>query len=254
MDLDLKPVDVLAFAPHQDDVEISCGGTVAALLSKGYKVAIADLTDAAMGTRGTPEDRKREAAAASEILGIEWRRNLGFPDGFVERSRETDEAIVRLIRAARPELILVPYPQDRHPDHTMTGVIVPEAAFRAGLKRYETGQKHHRPLRVLYYMTHYEFTPSFIVDISDTWEKKLRSIEAYRSQFAVDGAPKDEEGTFISSGHFYNRIEARARYYGSRIAVEFGEPFFQREAVRIDDPMSQTRGSVELLARPATGV
>ena len=250
MDHDVSPVDVLAFAPHQDDVEISCGGTVASLIAQGYKVAVADLTDANMGTRGTAEQRKQEAAAAGDVLGIEWRVNLGFPDGFIERSRETDEVLVRLLRAARPELIMVPYPEDRHPDHAMTGRIVPEAAFRAGLKKYDTGQLHHRPLRIIYYMTHYDFKPSFITDISDMWETKLRSIEAYRSQFAVKGAPEDEEGTFISSEHFYKRIEARARYYGSLIAVEFGEPFFQREAVRIDDPMSQTAGSVELLARP----
>ena len=241
----LQPVDVLAVGPHQDDVEVACGGTIALLRSLGYSVGIADLTAAEMGTRGTPEQRSEEAAEAARLLDVSFRVNLGMPDGMLSHTPEADDAVVRLVRAARPKLLLVPYPEDRHPDHAVAGRMVPEAAFRAGFARLETGQPHHRPLKTLYYMNHWQFEPSFVVDVSDHWKTKLAAIHAYRSQFAVPGASENEEQTFVSSPQFLQRIETRARFYGSQIAAEYGEPYFQHDPVRITNPMSQLASSVE---------
>ena len=223
------------------------------LRSLGHSVGIADLTDAEMGTRGTPELRRAESANAAEVLGASFRTNLGLPDGRLLHTKEAEDAVIALVRAARPSLLFVPYPLDRHPDHTVAGRLVPDAAFRAGFAALKTDLPHHRPLRVLYYLSHWEFQPSFIVDVSAHWETKRAALHAYRSQFSVpgdsDGPADGQEQTVVSSPEFMERFETRGRFYGSQIAARYGEPYFQHEAVRVDDPMSQLAGSVERLAR-----
>jgi bacillithiol biosynthesis deacetylase BshB1 len=179
-------------------------------------------------------------------MGISYRVNLGLPDGNIQPTPEAGEAIIRLIRATRPALVLCPRPDEgRHPDHGATGRLVPDAAFRAGFRKWETGQPHHRPLRIINYMMHTVFTPTFVVDISDQWERKLETIRCYKSQLGVVGAPTNEEQTYISSPQFLEMIEARARYFGSLVAARYGEPFSQREMMRLDDPMTLVKASVE---------
>ena len=238
-------LDVLAFGPHPDDIEIGCAGTLVRLRGMGYRVGIVDLTAGEMGTRGTPETRQAECQASARVMDISYRANLGLPDGEIQATPEASEAIARVIRSTRPSLILVPYPEDRHPDHVVAGRMVPEAAFRAGLKKWNAGQPAHRPLAVAYYMLHDTFTPTFVVDVTEQWATKIETLRCYRTQFAVPGAPQDEEPTLISSPEFLERIEARGRYFGSKIAVRYGEPIYFRETLRVDDPMMLVHGSVE---------
>lgn len=245
-------LDVLAIGPHRDDLELSCGGTIAKLLELGYAVGMADMTAGEMGTRGTAEERAQEAAAAATALGVSYRVNLGLPDGKLRDDDETTDRLIRVIRATRPQLVLCPYPDDwRHPDHSLAGRVIPEAAFRAGFAKWDTGQPHHRPLMTLHYMMHHEFAPSFIVDVSDQWEKKMKSVWSYRSQVYVAGNTRKskEEETYISSPDFTERIEARYRYFGSKIAAKYGEPFWSPHPIRIDNPMELLSGSIENFAQ-----
>ena len=249
-----EKLDVLAIGPHRDDVELCCGGTLVRLVDLGHRVGIADLTEGEMGTRGTAEQRAEEAACAARVMGVSYRVNLGLPDGNIQPTPEATDAIIRLIRATRPVLVLCPRPDEgRHPDHGAVGRLVPEAAFRAGFRKWETGQPHHRPLRIINYMMHTMFVPTFVVDISDQWERKLEAIRCYKSQLGVPGASSEEEQTYISSPQFLDMIEARARYFGSQIAATYGEPFFQRETVRIDDPMMLVTGSIEQFSDQVSG-
>jgi N-acetylglucosamine malate deacetylase 1 len=240
-----RRLDVLAFAPHQDDIEVGCAGILIRLRRLGYQVGIADMTASEMGTRGNSETRMAECTAAASAMDIDYRVNLGLPDGSISASPEADDKIIRTIRATRPALVLVPYPEDRHPDHVAAGLIVPAALFRAGLKKWDTGQAHHRPLSVVYYMLHDTFTPSLVVDVTEEWPTKMAALRCYKTQFAVSGAPTDEESTYVSSPEFLERLEARGRYFGSKIAARYGEPLFTREVVRVDDPMTLVNGSIE---------
>jgi bacillithiol biosynthesis deacetylase BshB1 len=245
-------LDVLAIGPHRDDLELSCGGTIVRLLELGYSVGMADMTAGEMGTRGTAEEREREAVAAAAALGVNYRVNLELPDGKLRDDDQTRDRLIRVIRTTRPKLVLCPYPNDwRHPDHSLAGRVVPEAAFRSGFPKWETGQRHHRPLMTIHYMMHYEFEPSFIVDITGQWEKKMESVRCYRSQVHVAGheRPSDEEQTYISRPEFSERIEARNRYFGSKIAAKYGEPFWYPNAIRIDNPMQLVAGSIENFAQ-----
>ncbi len=247
-------LDVLAISPHRDDVDLCCGGTLVRLVELGYRVGIADLTEGEMGTRGTAEQRAEEAACAARIMGISYRVNLGLPDGNIQPTPEAIDAMIRLIRATRPALVLCPRPDEgRHPDHGTVGRLVPEAAFRAGFRKWETGQSHHRPLRIINYMMHTAFTPTFVVDISEQWEKKIKAIRCYKSQLDVPGASDSEEQTYISSPQFLDMMEARARYFGSQIAARYGEPFFQQEMMRVDDPMTLVKASVEQFSDQVLG-
>ncbi len=244
-----EPLDALAIGPHRDDVELSCGATLVKLRKLGYRVGIADLTAGEMGTRGTARERAEEARCAAKALGITYRVNLGLPDARIEPDAHTMDTLIRLIRATRPTLVLAPHPEEgRHPDHGVTGRMVPAAVFRAGLAKWDTGQAHHRPLRVIHYMMHSLFLPTFVVDVTEEWEAKMAAIRCYASQLSVPGADPGGEPTYISSPHFLGTIEARGRYYGAQIATTYGEAFYQREIMRVEDPMSLALGSVERFA------
>ena len=248
-DFPIEQLDVLAIGPHRDDLELCCGGTLLRLIQLGYKVGMADLTGGEMGTRGDAAEREREAQCAARMLGIDYRVNLGLPDGKLRDTDDAQDRIIRVIRATRPSLLFAPYPNDgRHPDHSTAGRMIPDAAFRSGFPKWETGQEHHRPLMTVHYMMHQEFEPSFIVDISDQWETKMESVRCYQSQVHVPGVERQEEETYISRPEFYDRLEARYRFYGSRIAAKYGEPFWFPGAIRVDDPMSLTQGSIEKFA------
>lgn len=230
-------VDILAFGVHPDDVELTCGGTVAKLARSGKSVGIIDLTEGELGTRGTKSIRKKEAEEAAKILGVTFRENLKIPDGNIEVSKTNLTKIIEVLRTYRPEVILCPHWLERHPDHEHAHRLCKEAWFYAGLEKISTrvnGRKQEpfRPKKYFHFMQKYEFTPSFIVDVSDVYELKTKSLHAYESQF--HNPRSKERETLLSSKLFLEHIRARDLHYGSLINVEFGEPFFSIEPIGVD--------------------
>jgi bacillithiol biosynthesis deacetylase BshB1 len=203
-----RKIDIIFFGAHPDDVELSCGGTVAKCVKDGLRVAIVDLTRGEMGTRGTAQTRKRESTAAAKVLGAAFRQQLDFQDGNLQTGREQELQIIEILRRTTPKLVVAPYPDDRHPDHTRTGRIVTEASFYAGLRALDTGLRAHRPQTGLYYLQNYMFTPSFVVDVTKHWKTKMRSVLAYKSQF--HDPKSNEPQTVISDPKFLGMIDARA--------------------------------------------
>jgi bacillithiol biosynthesis deacetylase BshB1 len=234
------PVDVLAIAAHADDIELTCAGTLIAMKDRGHSFGIIDLTRGEMGTRGTAEVRLREAQRAAEILGADFRETLDFGDGGLAINRENELVLIEAIRRAKPRLIVTPYPEDRHPDHRRAGQIVTDAAFYAGLRKIETRSPAHRPQQTIYFSTAYVHPPTFIVDVTATMDRRFEAIRAYRSQF-YDPA-SSEPKTMLSQENFLRAIEARARYFGFSIGVEFAEGFVSRRPPRIDDPVAVFEG------------
>lgn len=231
-------LDLLAFSPHRDDVELSCGGLMIKMAQKGYATGIIDLTLGEMGTRGTAEERAREAEQAAAILGLAVRENLEIPDARVEPTYENKLTVIHALRAHRPRLVLLPYWMARHPDHSQASVLVQEASFLSGLTKIDTGQAAYRPQRLVFYFTHYSYqglTPSFIVDVTPQYERKMAAIRAYASQMYNPASTEPE--TFISRPEFLDLIDIYSRHYGSLIGVERGEPFFVREYLELDDPI-----------------
>jgi len=236
-------VDVIAAFSHPDDAELSVAGTLLKLKSLGYRTGVVDFTRGEMGTRGNPELRAQEALDAAKILDLDIRLNLDLPDGHVWLTEESRCAFVRVIRNYKPKLILTPQWDDPHPDHSNTARIVREAARLASMRRYdeENGQEAVKVPAVAHSVFSRLVPPSFVVDISDFLEGKMKAIKAHASQFFRPGS--DEPVTRISDPGFLTMMEARTRYYGSLIGVEAGEAFYVREALNIDDPVS-------LLTRP----
>jgi len=227
------PVDLLAIAAHADDVELSCGGTLVVAREHGHRFGIIDLTRGEMGTRGTPETRRREAARAAEILGASFRETLDFGDGGLVVSREHELALIDVIRREKPRLILTSYPDDRHPDHRRTGQLVTDAAFYAGLRKIETSHPAHRPQQTVYFSAADVHAPTFVVDVTSAMETRMRAIRAYESQFH-DPSSREPQ-TLLSQRSFLDAIEARARHFGFLIGAEFGEGFVSKRPPRIDD-------------------
>ena len=237
-DLENVKLDVIAFGAHPDDVELGCAGTIIKLGSQGYRTGVVALTRGEMGTRGSAEIRGREFANSAAVMGVSVYKALDMPDGRVELNWENKVEVIRVIRAHQPRIVFAPYWVARHPDHEAASRIVREATYLSGLKKLETGQEAHRPFKVLFYQSRFEFSPSFVSDISGFHEKKLEAIRCYESQFfSPNKAEYGAEETLISRPDFIKRIETRDRQYGTYIGVEFGEPFLVREALRIDDPI-----------------
>ena len=231
-------VDVLAIGAHPDDIELSCGGTIAKLVRQGRRVALADLTQGELGTRGTKEIRAQEAAAATKILGAHDRRNLRFPDGNIERGRSNILKLVTLIRELRPALLIIPHSIERHPDHVHAHQLCKEAWFYSGLAKIATRlngkrQEPHRPDTYFEFMQWHEFIPSFIVDVSDTMETKMAAIRAHASQFHNPMSREPE--TKLSRPEFLELIEVESRYYGHRIGVKYGEAFFAHAPIGVNN-------------------
>lgn len=236
----METVDIIFFGAHPDDVELSAGGTVAKCVKDGLRVGIIDLTRGEMGTRGTPQTRKREAANAAKVLGASFRQQLDFQDGNLQTGREQELQIIEVLRQRRPKLVVAPYPDDRHPDHTRTGRIVTEASFYAGLKSLETGLAEHRPQTVLYYLQNYMVPPSVVVDVTKSWKTKMKAVLAFKSQFHD---PKSKEpATFISDPRFLGMIDARGRHFGALIGAEYGEAFVTKQPPRVDDLIAAYSG------------
>jgi bacillithiol biosynthesis deacetylase BshB1 len=235
-----ESVDIIFFGAHPDDVELSAGATAAKCVKDGLRIGIIDLTRGEMGTRGTPQTRKREAAAAAKALGATFREQLDFGDGNLQTGREQELEIIGILRRWRPTLVVVSYPDERHPDHVRAGRVVTDASFYAGLKSLKTDLPAHRPETVLYYLQNYMFPPSFVVDVTKTWKTKMRSVAAYKSQFHD---PKSKEPqTFISDPGFLEMIEARGKHFGALIGVAYGEAFVTKQPPRVDDLLSAYSG------------
>ncbi|MFH0992299.1 MAG: bacillithiol biosynthesis deacetylase BshB1 [bacterium] len=231
-------VEVLAIGAHPDDIELSCGGTVAKLVRQGHSVALVDLTQGELGTRGTKEIRAKEAEAAAQVLGVVTRRNLRIPDGHVDVTKKNLLKLITLIRELRPRILLIPYSVERHPDHVNAHLLAKEAWFYAGLQKLKTRmngkeQSAHRPHHYYEFMQWHEFDPSFIVDISDSFDLKMKAILAHASQF-YNPTSKEKE-TKLSSPEFLEMVDVRCRYYGQRIGVRYGEPFITHLSLGVRD-------------------
>lgn len=230
-------LDVLVFGAHPDDAELSMGGTIAKMSFNGLKVGIIDLTRGEMGTRGNADTRQKEAFQAGIALKIALRENLSLPDGNIVKNQENVLKLIMMIRRFQPKIMFAPYFNDRHPDHIQTSLLTKEAFFYSGLAKMKTfdkgtPQKAYRPKKLYYYMNTYCFEPSFVVDISDTYETKMKAIRAYTTQFFDPNSVEPE--TFISQPEFMNYITSRAQNYGFRIGKKYGEPFFSEELVELD--------------------
>jgi N-acetylglucosamine malate deacetylase 1 len=230
-------LDVLIFAAHPDDAELAMGGTIAKLTGNDIKVGIIDLTKGELGTRGTVEIRQKEAFLAAGILKVSLRENLLIPDGDIERKKENLMKVIMSIRKYRPKIIFAPYFNDRHPDHIHTSRLVKEAMFATGLAKLKTfdkeaAQNAYRPRKLYYYMQTYQFEPSFIVDISDCFETKMKAVQCYESQFHNPRSKEPE--TFISRPEFIHYIESRAQVFGFQIDKKYGEPFFCEEKIELN--------------------
>jgi bacillithiol biosynthesis deacetylase BshB1 len=232
-------LDILAIAAHRDDVEQTCGGTLLKAAQLGQKTGILDLTQGEMGTRGTAEDREREANDAAKILGASWRKALDIPDGRVENTWENRLKVAAVIRETRPRVVILPYWKGRHPDHYTASVLGYEACFLAGLAKLDpsagrnaTTLPPHRPFKIIYATLYYDVRPTFVVDISDQFEGKFASILAYKSQFSDQEAGKD---LFPAHDAIRARVDSMARFYGALGGVTHGEPFLQKEVGLVDD-------------------
>ena len=235
----MQPVDVLAIAAHRDDVELTCGGTLARVAHAGHRVGILDLTQGEMGTRGSAELRAAEADRAAKTLGVVVRTNAGLEDAHLANDDASRTVIVQLIRALRPRVVILPFPIGRHPDHRIASELGRDACYLAGLAKYAPvkGVEPHRPFKILYALAYREdpVKPSFVVDISDTFEAKMTAIRCYSSQF--DGALAAGE-IFPTGQDLYELIRIQSAHYGSLIRKPYGEPFFTHETVAIDDVLT----------------
>ena len=242
MSVDIK-LDVLAIGAHPDDLELGCGGTLALLSQQGRKIGILHLTRGEMGTRGTPEERKVEAEEAGAALGASFVEFLDCGDGGLRTGTAEEDALLRKVRAWKPDLVLGPTPYDRHPDHSRAHELVHAACFYAGLRnRAPEAGPPHRPAAVYSYMQHDLFTPSFIEDVSSVWEQKLASLRAHKSQFHQPDSR--EPVTKIATPEFWQAVEGRARHFGQLINAAFGEPFWSRVPLAVPDPMALLPGGV----------
>jgi bacillithiol biosynthesis deacetylase BshB1 len=224
--------DVLAIAAHRDDVEQTCGGTLLRMASRGLRTAILDLTQGEAGTRGSAEERAREAEEAARILGVGWRQALTFPDGAIEDTIQNRIAIARVLRTLRPRVTILPYWQARHPDHAIVGTLGYHACFLAGLGKFDTGSEPHRPFKIVYASLYADVRPSFIVDITPFIEQRHQALMSYRSQYANQSSGS---GLFVPEEEIRERAFAEARHYGLLAGVRYGEPFVQKEVGLVDD-------------------
>ncbi len=264
------PLDILALAAHRDDVEQTCGGTLLKMAERGYRTGILDLTQGEMGTRGTAEDRTREAAEAARILKVSWRHALDIPDGRVENTWENRLKVVRVLREQRPRVLILPYWEGRHPDHYAASLLGYEASFLAGLAKLDVdqvagdhgfadkdlkgngfsragddanksgalapeGSSPHRPFKIIYASLYRDVRPTFVVDITAQFETRLESLMAYKSQFTDQQAGS---GIFPAQKEIRARIESMARFYGMLGGVTYAEPFVQKEVGLVEDVMA----------------
>jgi bacillithiol biosynthesis deacetylase BshB1 len=236
-------LDLLAIAAHPDDVELTCGGTLNKMARLGYKTGILDLTAGEMGTRGTPETRAKEAAKAAKLLGVAWRGTLGVPDSDVQPSRQHKLRLAALIRELRPKTVILPYWQARHPDHYHASTLGYEGCFLAGLKQLPIAGEPHRPFKILYSTSYADVRPTFVVDITREFEQRRKAILAFSSQFRpAKRAAKSE--VFLAIDRLEAEMNQLARHYGQMIGVKYGEPFFTKELMQVEDVIAMNVRSI----------
>ena len=230
----MTQVHLLAIAAHRDDVELTCAGTLIRAADQGYRTGILDLTQGETGTRGSAELRGQEAEAAAKVLGVTERRNTRLPDAHLANTDAMRRALVEQIRHFQPRVVILPYPIGRHPDHRIASELARDACFLSGLARYDAPGAPHKPHKILYSLAYREdpVKPTFVVDISDQFARKMAAIRCYASQF--DGAVSAGE-IFPTGQDLYSLIEIQCAHYGSLIRTRYGEPFFTHETVRVDD-------------------
>ncbi len=236
-----EKLDVLVLAAHRDDIEITCGGTVIKLADLGYKVGIVDFTQGEMGTKGTEVDRAREAEAAAKVMGIAARENLKMPDSGLEFTRENKMKVAEVIRKYKPHLLILPYWEQRHPDHAMCPKISWDAAFFAGLKKMPLPGEPHRPFKIIYSTSFFDLRHSFIVDITDQFKRKTEAVACYKSQF--DETPEAKE-IFPPARNIFEFMDVQNRALGYKIGKRYGEAFLTKEIAEVADPMKLTVKSI----------
>ena len=225
----MDPVDLLVFGPHPDDLEIGLGGTIAAHASAGHRVGLCDLTAGEMGSNGTIDERIAESEAARVVLGAAWRVNLRWPDRAIGRDPGHVRAAATFVREARPRTVAIPYWSDRHPDHVAASQVLTEAAFNAGLRRYDAGAEPWKPEWLCYYFINDSAPPSFVVDVSDCYERKRRALACHRTQFSP--AASDAVETRLTSPRFLQLVESRDAQFGAQAGVRFAEGLVVREPI-----------------------
>jgi N-acetylglucosamine malate deacetylase 1 len=231
-----ETVELLAIAAHRDDVELTCGGTLAKAVRAGHRVGIVDLTAGESGTRGSAALRAEEAERAARTLGVHVRRNAGLPDAHLHNDEPSRERVVQLVRELAPRTVILPYAVGRHPDHRIASELARDACYLAGLARYAPadGLAPHRPAKILYALAYREdpVKPTFVVDISAVFEAKMAAIRCYASQF--DGAKAAGE-IFPTGQDLYELIRVQSAHYGSLIRAAYGEPYFTAETMAVED-------------------
>jgi bacillithiol biosynthesis deacetylase BshB1 len=225
-------LDVLAIAAHPDDIEQTCGGTLIRMAEMGYRTGVLDLTAGDMGTRGTPEQRIAESETAANHLQLAWRGNLYLPDARLENALSARMTLAVKIRELKPRVAILPYWEARHPDHYRAGELGYEACFLAGLKKLDEYSEPHRPFKIIYSSLYADVKPSFIVDISAQFERRMTALLSYVSQY---GSVEQGGALFPDEQEIRERLGAIARFYGNLIGVRYGEPFVVKEAIEIGD-------------------
>ncbi len=225
-------LDLLAIAAHRDDVEQTCGGTLIRMAERGYRTGVLDLTAGEMGTRGDAETRAREAADAAREMLLAWRGNLALPDARLEPALPARLAVAAKIRELRPRAVILPYWQARHPDHARASQLGYEGCFLAGLKKLDLPGEPHRPRKIVYASLYADVRPTFVVDISAQFERRLRALLCYRSQYQDQ---TEAAGLFPLREEMAERVRAVARFYGMQIGAQYGEPYVVKEMMAVDD-------------------
>jgi bacillithiol biosynthesis deacetylase BshB1 len=228
-------VDLLAIAAHPDDVEQTCGGALMRMQEMGYRTGVLDLTAGDMGSRGSPEIRLQEADAAAKVMRLAYRGNLRFPDARLENTLAARMTLAHEIRQQKPRVVIIPYWEARHPDHYRAGEMAFEACFLAGLKKLDEYSEAHRPAKVIYSSMYANVTPSFVVDITAYFERRMESLMCYQSQYGETSQAAD---LFPQAAEIRERHAAIARFYGNLIGARYGEPFVVKETMRVDDVMN----------------
>ncbi len=227
-----RPLDILAIAAHPDDVEQTCGGTLIRMAEMGYRTGVLDLTAGDMGSRGTPEIRIRESNDAARELRLAWRGNMRLPDARLENTISVRMSLAGELRNLRPRLVILPYWEGRHPDHYRASEIGYEACFLGGLRKLDETTAAHRPQKILYSSLYANVTPSFVVDITAQFERRMAALLCYQSQYESSA---DASDLFPDGPEIRERLASIARFYGNLIGAKYGEPFVIKEMMRVDD-------------------
>lgn len=229
----MTQIDCLAFGPHPDDVELFCGGVLIKLKEQGYSTAVADLSRGELSSNGDVESRMAESESAKRILNLDVRLNLGLSDGSLHPSQENRLEIIKTLRSLRPTICLIPYWEDRHPDHETASILLKRSLFDAGLRKIDTDQEVYRPQITLYYLMHKYIEPTFAVDITNQMDQKLAAIKAYGSQFLLNS--EKNTSTYINKPEFIDSVVTRAEFIGQKIGVKYAEGFYYPQMMKIDN-------------------